>query len=52
MPKPNEASSLTEDYVDDAAKHSECGSSSIKENKRVYATKLNRIFQNSTESSW
>lgn len=33
MPKPNEASSLTEDYVDDVAKLSECDSSSIKENK-------------------
>lgn len=44
MPKPNEASSLTEDYVDDAAKHRKCDSSSIKENKRVYASKLNRSF--------
>lgn len=52
MPKPNEASSLTEDYVDDAAKHRECDSSSIKENKRVYASKLNRSFWNSMESSW
>lgn len=44
MPKLNEASSLTEDYVDDVAKHSECDSSSIKENKKVYASKLNRSF--------
>lgn len=52
MPNPNEASSLTEDYVDDAAKHRKCDSSSIKENKRVYASKLNRSFWNSMESSW
>lgn len=52
MPKLNEASSLTEDYVDDVAKHSECESSSIKENKKVYASKLNRSFWMSMESSW
>lgn len=44
MPKPNEASSFTEDYADDAAKYSECDSSSLKGNKGFYASKLNRKF--------
>lgn len=51
MRKPNEASSLTEDYADDVAKHSECNSSSIKENERIYASEVNRSFCNSIESS-
>jgi len=50
--KPHEASSVTEDYADDVAKHRECDSSFTKENKGVWTSILNRSFWNNTESSW